>query len=88
MLLEVSQAKYEEKAGHNKRKELKKNIKEYIHDIKYYLKQIGIYLNDNRLEEIRSVWKNCKSVYIWEERKCHLRKSFFEFYFSRFQRGG
>ncbi len=34
------------RAGITKKKELEEKYKEHIHDIKYYLKQIGIYLND------------------------------------------
>lgn len=69
MLLEVSQAKYEERRSrHNKEKELEEKYKEHIHDIKYYLKQIGIYLNDNRLEEIRSVLEELQIGIYKEER--------------------
>ncbi len=56
MLLEVSQAKYEERRSrHSKEGELEERYKERIHDIKYYLKQVGIYLNENRVEEIKDV---------------------------------
>lgn len=56
MLLEVSQTKYEERSRrYSKEGELDERYKERIHDIKYYLKQIGIYLNENRYEEIRDM---------------------------------
>jgi hypothetical protein len=56
MVLEVSQTKYEERSRrYSKEGELDERYKERIHDIKYYLKQIGIYLNENRYEEIREM---------------------------------
>ena len=47
---------------------MEEKYKEHIHDIKYYLKQIGIYLNDNRLEEIRSVLEELQIGIYREER--------------------
>lgn len=56
MLLEINQAKTEERTNrHNRESELEERYKGYVHDIKYYLKQITIYLEENRTDEIRSL---------------------------------
>ena len=56
MLLEVSQSKYEERRNrHSKEGQLEERYKERIHDIKYYLKQISIYLTENRMDKINEV---------------------------------
>lgn len=89
MLLEVSQAKYEERRSrHNKEKELEEKYKEHIHDIKYYLKQIGIYLNDNRLEEIRSVLEELQIGIYKEERNVICANRFLNSILVDFKGGG
>ncbi len=69
MMLEVSQAKYEERRNrHNREDELNERYKERIHDIKYYLKQVSIYLNEKRFDEIGDVLEELK-VGIYQEEK-------------------
>ena len=69
MLLEVSQAKYEERRNrHNKEDELTERYKERIHDFKYYLKQMSIYLRDKRYGEIENVLEKLQ-VGIYQEEK-------------------
>lgn len=54
MLQEVSKIKYEEKKQHyDKMGRLDEKYRELIHDIKYYLRQIGIYADKNQLEDIK-----------------------------------
>ena len=61
MMLEVSQAKYEERRNrHNKQDELYERYKERIHDIKYYLKQVSIYLNEKRFDKIEDILEELK----------------------------
>ncbi len=56
MLLEISQAKYDERKNwHDKQESIEKGYKEKIHDIKYYLKQIGIYLQEGQEDKIQEV---------------------------------
>lgn len=56
LLLEISQAKYDERKNwHDKEESIERNYKEKIHDIKYYLKQISIYLEEGQEEKIREV---------------------------------
>ncbi len=71
MLLEVSQAKYEErKHRHSKEKELEQRYQGRIHDIKYYLKQIHIYANENRINEIQDVLNELQiDIYQEEQHK-------------------
>lgn len=69
MMLEVSQAKYEERRNrHNKQDELYERYKERIHDIKYYLKQVSIYLNEKRFDKIEDILEELK-VGIYKEEK-------------------
>ena len=56
MLLEISQTKYDERKNwHDKQDSIEKGYKEKIHDIKYYLKQIGIYLQEGQDDKIQEV---------------------------------
>lgn len=56
MLNELSQARYEERQNrHNIEGEIEERYKEQMHDIKYYLRQMSIYLEKGRVEEIEDV---------------------------------
>ncbi len=69
MMLEVSQTKYEERRQRHKREgDLEQKYKEQIHDIKYYLKQIGIYMNEKRFDEIKDVLDELQ-IGIYQEEK-------------------
>lgn len=69
MMREVSQTKYEERRQrHEKEGDLEQKYKEHIHDIKYYLKQIGIYMNEKRFDEIKDVLEELQ-VGIYQEEK-------------------
>ncbi len=56
MIQQLSQVRYEErKQSYDKAELLDEQYKERIHNIKYYLKQIGIYLEEKQYKEIEEV---------------------------------
>lgn len=56
ILLRVNQTRYEERMlRHGRQEAFEQKYKEHIHNIKYYLKQIGIYLESNETDKIRNV---------------------------------
>ena len=50
---------------------MKKGYKEKIHDIKYYLKQIGIYLQEGQDDKIQEVLDSLQIGIHKEEEKKH-----------------
>lgn len=56
MLQQLSEVRYEErKQSYDKAELLDERYKERIHNIKYYLKQVGIYLEERQYEKIADV---------------------------------
>ena len=67
LLQQMNQVKYEERLLlHDRQGEIDEKYKEHIHNIKYYLKQIGFYLDENETEKIKNVLEQLK-VSIYQE---------------------
>ena len=87
MLLEISQAKYDERKNwHDKEESIERNYKEKIHDIKYYLKQIGIYLEEGREEKIREVLDSLQMGIHKEEKNIICANHFLNILLGDFKR--
>lgn len=87
MLLEISQAKYDERKNwHDKEESIERNYKEKIHDIKYYLKQISIYLEEGREEKIREVLDSLQMGIHKEEKNIICANHFLNILLGDFKR--
>lgn len=87
LLLEISQAKYDERKNwHDKEESIERNYKEKIHDIKYYLKQIGIYLEEGREGKIREVLDSLQMGIHKEEKNIICANHFLNILLGDFKR--
>ena len=88
MLLEISQTKYDERKNwHDKQESIEKGYKEKIHDIKYYLKQIGIYLQEGQDDKIQEVLDSLQIGIHNEEEKIICANHFLNILLGDFKRG-
>lgn len=88
MLLEISQTKYDERKNwHDKQESIEKGYKEKIHDIKYYLKQIGIYLQEGKDDKIQEVLDSLQIGIHKEEEKIICANHFLNILLGDFKRG-
>lgn len=88
MLLEISQTKYDERKNwHDKQDSIEKGYKEKIHDIKYYLKQIGIYLQEGQDDKIQEVLDSLQIGIHKEEEKIICANHFLNILLGDFKRG-
>lgn len=70
MLHEVGKAKYEEKKKHyNKIKSLDEKYRELLHNINHYLRQIGIYAENNQTDKIKQVLADLEIEFIKGEKE-------------------
>lgn len=69
MLQQLSQVRYEErKQSYDKAELLDEKYKERVHNIKYYLKQIGIYLEEKQYRKIEDVLSELQMGFHKEEK--------------------
>lgn len=65
MLQEVSKAKYEEKKQHyNKLGNIDEKYRELLHNINHYLRQIGIYADNNQTDKIKQVLSDLQVEFV------------------------
>ena len=86
MLQELNQSRYEEKKQHyDDLGKLDEKHKELIHNIDYYLRQIGIYAENEQIEEIKQSLSDLQIEFMKGENEILCANDFLNSYLTEFR---